>query len=82
LGIVKRPEGTLQVTYQGEPLYTFASDGKPGETKGQGLKAVGTWSVATTASQASEPASSSTPPASSSSGEASPSGESGGSYNY
>jgi predicted lipoprotein with Yx(FWY)xxD motif len=54
LGTVKRPEGTLQVTYQGVPLYTFAQDSQPGETKGQGIKDVGTWSVATTASQASE----------------------------
>lgn len=45
LGTVKRPGGTIQVTYKGTPLYTFASDQQPGETKGQGIKDVGTWSV-------------------------------------
>ncbi|HTR73611.1 MAG TPA: hypothetical protein VMG80_08440 [Solirubrobacteraceae bacterium] len=45
LGTVKRPEGTVQVTYKGEPLYTFAQDHEAGETSGQGIKDVGTWSV-------------------------------------
>jgi predicted lipoprotein with Yx(FWY)xxD motif len=35
-----------QVTYQGHPLYTFASDTKPGQTTGQGI--AGIWFVATT----------------------------------
>lgn len=43
LGTIRRPEGTIQVTYQGHPLYTFASDKKPGQTKGEGIKDVGTW---------------------------------------
>jgi predicted lipoprotein with Yx(FWY)xxD motif len=47
LGTVKRPDGTVQVTYKGTPLYTFASD-KPGEANGQGIKDVGTWSAVTT----------------------------------
>ncbi len=50
LGMVKRPDGTTQVTYKGTPLYTFASDQQPGETKGQGIKDVGTWSVITVSS--------------------------------
>ncbi len=45
LGTVKRPDGSEQVTYEGGPLYTFASDTAPGQTKGQGIKDVGTWSV-------------------------------------
>lgn len=49
LGTVKRPDGTTQVTYKGTPLYTFAQDSQPGETKGQGIKDVGTWSAVTTA---------------------------------
>jgi predicted lipoprotein with Yx(FWY)xxD motif len=49
LGTVKRPDGTVQVTYEGTPLYTFASD-KPGEANGQGIKDVGTWSAVTTSS--------------------------------
>ncbi len=50
LGTVKRPEGTVQVTYKGTPLYTFAQDKQAGETNGQGIKDVGTWSVITTSS--------------------------------
>lgn len=46
LGTIRRPEGTLQVTYRGLPLYTFASDKKPGQVKGEGLKDVGTWHAA------------------------------------
>jgi predicted lipoprotein with Yx(FWY)xxD motif len=46
LGTVRRPEGTLQVTYRGLPLYTFAADKKPGQVKGEGLKDVGTWHAA------------------------------------
>jgi predicted lipoprotein with Yx(FWY)xxD motif len=48
LGTVKRPDGTSQVTYNGTPLYTFAQDRRPGDTKGQGIKDVGTWSAVTT----------------------------------
>jgi predicted lipoprotein with Yx(FWY)xxD motif len=47
LGTVDRPEGTVQVTYRGLPLYTFASDKKPGQVKGEGLKDVGVWHAAT-----------------------------------
>jgi predicted lipoprotein with Yx(FWY)xxD motif len=46
LGTVKRPEGTVQVTYRGRPLYTFGGDKKPGQTKGDGIKDVGTWRAA------------------------------------
>jgi predicted lipoprotein with Yx(FWY)xxD motif len=50
LGTVKRPEGTVQVTYKGMPLYTFAQDTQAGQTNGQGIKDVGTWSVIRTGS--------------------------------
>ncbi len=79
LGTVKRPEGTMQVTYKGTPLYTFTGDQQPGETKGQGIKDVGTWSVITTSSS-STPApstSSSSEPEKSSGG-----GSAGGGYGY
>ena len=71
LGTVKRSDGTVQVTYKGTPLYTFTGDQQPGETRGQGIKDVGTWSVVTTSS-------SSTAPSTSSSSESS----SGGGYGY
>jgi predicted lipoprotein with Yx(FWY)xxD motif len=41
VGTTPRPEGTTQVTYNSHPLYTFAKDGKPGETNGQGVSAFG-----------------------------------------
>jgi predicted lipoprotein with Yx(FWY)xxD motif len=50
LGTVKRPEGPVQVTYKGTPLYTFTQDKQAGETNGQGIKDVGTWSAVTTSS--------------------------------
>lgn len=45
LGTVKRPDGTLQVTYRGMPLYTFARDRGRGDAAGQGIKDVGTWTA-------------------------------------
>ena len=47
LGTVKRPDGKLQVTYRGGPLYRFAEDHKRGDVKGNGFKDVGTWKVVT-----------------------------------
>ena len=47
LGTVRRPNGTMQVTYKGEPLYSFGEDTKPGDTKGEGFKDVGVWHAAT-----------------------------------
>ena len=49
---VKRPDGTMQVTYKGMPLYTFVSDTNPGDAKGQGIKDVGTWTAVTASSSA------------------------------
>jgi predicted lipoprotein with Yx(FWY)xxD motif len=45
LGTTTRTDGTAQVTYKGMPLYRFAGDAKPGDTKGQGLNKVW-WVVA------------------------------------
>jgi predicted lipoprotein with Yx(FWY)xxD motif len=73
LGTVKRPEGTVQVTYKGTPLYTFAQDKQSGETNGQGIKDVGTWSVITASPTT-------TPPSTSSS--SAPEKSSGGGYAY
>jgi predicted lipoprotein with Yx(FWY)xxD motif len=38
LGTIKDPDGSLQVTYRGHPLYTYIGDTKPGSAAGQGLK--------------------------------------------
>ena len=47
LGTVRRPNGTFQVAYRGEPLYTFVQDTKRGDVKGEGFKDVGVWHAAT-----------------------------------
>jgi predicted lipoprotein with Yx(FWY)xxD motif len=41
LGTTKRSNGSLQVTYNKHPLYTYALDKKPGQTKGEGVSAFG-----------------------------------------
>ena len=41
LGTLTRPDGRLQLTYAGLPLYRFAQDRKAGDVKGQGSG--GTW---------------------------------------
>ncbi|MEX2555310.1 MAG: hypothetical protein WEB06_06745 [Actinomycetota bacterium] len=43
LGTTSRTDGGTQVTYNGHPLYHFASDSAPGDTKGQGVG--GNWFV-------------------------------------
>ncbi|HEY7921206.1 MAG TPA: hypothetical protein VIE45_16210, partial [Streptosporangiaceae bacterium] len=42
-GTIKRANGALQATYKGHPLYTYAGDSAPGQTKGNGLG--GVWHV-------------------------------------
>ena len=37
LGTIRRPDGKLQVTYMGFPLYRFSGDTKPGDAKGNGF---------------------------------------------
>jgi predicted lipoprotein with Yx(FWY)xxD motif len=46
LGTIKDANGTLEVTYNGWPLYTFAGDSGPGVANGEGItKFGGTWYV-------------------------------------
>ena len=40
LSTSKQANGSTQVTYGGKPLYYFAGDAAPGDTKGQGLNDV------------------------------------------
>jgi predicted lipoprotein with Yx(FWY)xxD motif len=49
LGTTKGSGGMTQVTYAGHPLYTYAGDTGPGQTKGNGLTNFGgLWSAVTT----------------------------------
>ena len=41
LGTSSRTDGSTQVTYNGHPLYYFAGDTQPGDTKGQNLHSFG-----------------------------------------
>jgi predicted lipoprotein with Yx(FWY)xxD motif len=41
LGTTTRPDGTMQVTYNGHPVYMFQGDRKAGNTNGQGIDAFG-----------------------------------------
>jgi len=68
LGTVKRPDGTMQVTYKGAPLYTFVQDQKAGDAKGQGIKDVGTWGAISTSATASGKSTKSAPTPASSGG--------------
>ena len=43
VGVVGRPDGATQVTFNGSPLYTYRGDTAPGQDHGQGIGA--TWSV-------------------------------------
>jgi predicted lipoprotein with Yx(FWY)xxD motif len=84
LSVVKRPDGSAQVAYKGQPLYTFASDAKPGDTSGQGVKDVGTWNAVTVGggSAAAGSAAGGSPSSSSEMGYGEGSSSSGAGYHY
>jgi predicted lipoprotein with Yx(FWY)xxD motif len=62
LGILKRSNGTLQVTLRGEPLYRFSGDSAKGQAHGQGLESFGGKWHAVTASSDEATSKATTPP--------------------
>jgi predicted lipoprotein with Yx(FWY)xxD motif len=65
LGILRRSNGTLQVTLRGLPLYRYAEDHARGQAKGEGVEGFGgTWHAMTASSGESphQPAMTGTPP--------------------
>jgi predicted lipoprotein with Yx(FWY)xxD motif len=72
LGTVKAASGSLYVTYNHWPLYTFSGDSGPGAVKGQGITSFGgTWYVLNTSGNpvtSSHPQSGTSPSASSGGG--------------
>lgn len=61
LGTTERSDGTVQVTYAGHPLYTYAEDRKPGDANGNDIDSFGGQWYALTPSGA-EPGGATTPP--------------------
>lgn len=55
LGTTKRPDGTMEVTYGGHPLYYFSGDAAAGDTAGQEVEAFGAeWYAVAPSGQAVE----------------------------
>jgi predicted lipoprotein with Yx(FWY)xxD motif len=50
LGTITRDDGTMQVTYNGWPLYYYAGDAAPGDAMGQGMN--GVWFLVSPAGEA------------------------------
>jgi predicted lipoprotein with Yx(FWY)xxD motif len=57
LGTITRPDGGVQVTYDGQPMYTYSGDSQAGQANGQGIQ--GVWFAVTPTGGASASPSSS-----------------------
>jgi predicted lipoprotein with Yx(FWY)xxD motif len=63
LGILRRSNGTLQVTLRGEPLYRFSGDSGKGQAHGQGIESFGgKWHAVTASSSEATSTPTPTPP--------------------
>ena len=81
VGSIKRPDGRMQVTYNGLALYRYSDDHAAGQLKGQGEE--GIWFAVTPAGTVTRTHVESSPPAEDSGqSSGSSSGSPGGSYNY
>jgi predicted lipoprotein with Yx(FWY)xxD motif len=57
LGLIRRPDGKLQVTLRGLPLYRYSGDAGRGDANGQGIRSFGgTWTAVPASAAASAPA--------------------------
>jgi predicted lipoprotein with Yx(FWY)xxD motif len=57
LGILRRSNGTFQVTLRGLPLYRYAEDHAKGDANGEGIESFGgTWHAVTASASATKPA--------------------------
>jgi predicted lipoprotein with Yx(FWY)xxD motif len=56
LGMIKRPNGSMQVTLRGKPLYRYSGDRLSGQAAGEGIRSFGgTWHAVTASSAAQTP---------------------------
>ena len=63
LGTIMRPDGLIQATYSGHPLYTYIGDTASGQAKGNGLNlSGGLWHEVTVSGAAAPGLSSSSSP--------------------
>ncbi|MDQ6916157.1 MAG: hypothetical protein M3155_10170 [Actinomycetota bacterium] len=62
LSTARRPDGRLQVTLSGHPLYRFSNDLRSGDAKGEGILGEGRGGGVWHASRASAPRHTTTPP--------------------